>query len=240
MAFDEKEYRRNYYAKNKEHIKAINKEWKAKNPERNRAAVQEWYAKNREYRLSQKREYWAKNKQRFKTKARERSKTPEYRARQRERERTPERKARRRELAQTPKYRAWRLEYDRKNRERLNVCDKKWREDNAARYIFNHCKKRAEIKGIKFSLTLKWIETRLAAGICERTGHTFTYTIGSRDCRNPWFPSIDRIDSSLGYTKDNCQIVCLIYNIAKNRWTDAIMLEMVMSTIEYRENDPLA
>lgn len=32
----------------------------------------------------------------------------------------------------------------------------------------------------------------------------------------PFRMSIDRIDSNLGYTIENCQLVCAIFNIAKN------------------------
>lgn len=149
-------------------------------------------------------------------------------------------KLKRRELAQTPEYKARRLKYRLKNKERIKARDRKWRETNLAQYIFSACKKRAIDTGLKFSLTLKWVEKSLATGICERTGHSFVCKIGCIDERNPWFPSIDRINSLLGYTKNNCQMVCLIYNLAKNRWTDATMLEMAKSIVEYYEKDPLA
>ncbi len=32
---------------------------------------------------------------------------------------------------------------------------------------------------------------------------------------NPYYPAIDRIDSSKGYTKDNCQLVLSIFNMLK-------------------------
>jgi len=32
---------------------------------------------------------------------------------------------------------------------------------------------------------------------------------------NPYYPVIDRIDCTKGYTQDNCQLVCWMFNNAK-------------------------
>jgi len=37
---------------------------------------------------------------------------------------------------------------------------------------------------------------------------------------NPYAPSIDRIDPSLGYVPDNCRIVCQRYNLWKGQAAD--------------------
>lgn len=41
--------------------------------------------------------------------------------------------------------------------------------------------------------------------------------------RRPWIPSIDRIDSSKGYTKGNCRIVCCAVNIAMNNYGEDVL-----------------
>lgn len=147
-------------------------------------------------------------------------------------------KAKRRELAQTLEYKVKRQARYRKNPERFRATDRKWREKNIVKFLFNTCKNRAGNARIEFSLTESWIEKKLVTGTCERTGISFVCKIGNKDNRNPWFPSIDRINSSLGYTKSNCQMVCLAYNLGKNNWTDAVVLKMAKALVEYSK-DPL-
>lgn len=140
---------------------------------------------------------------------------------------------------QTPEYRQKRRDRDKRNREKRNAQDRKWRETNIVKFLFAHCKKRACKAGIEFLLTPLWIEKKLAVGVCERTGVSFVLKIGNKYDRNPWFPSIDRVNPLFGYTENNCQMVCLIYNLGKNRWTDAVMLEMAIALVgSYK--DPLA
>jgi len=81
--------------------------------------------------------------------------------------------------------------------------------------LLRHAEKRAQKRGRVFELDLQWIEDQLLDGVCQRSGIPIVY-----ERNNPWAPSIDRIDSSGGYTKTNSQIVCAIYNFAKNEFTD--------------------
>lgn len=64
-----------------------------------------------------------------------------------------------------------------------------------------------------------WLDSRIAeiGYRCELSGVKFNMD----DSRSPAHPSIDRIDSSGGYTKDNCQIVCCSINYAKSNRTQA-------------------
>ena len=61
------------------------------------------------------------------------------------------------------------------------------------------------------TLTVEWIEQRLLQGVCEVTGIAFE----RKGDRRPFMPSIDRIDSSKGYTPENCRVVLWIINAAK-------------------------
>ena len=63
---------------------------------------------------------------------------------------------------------------------------------------------------------------------CAISGIEFESTpngIGLRG-RSPWSVSIDRIDSLGGYTQDNVQIVCLIYNLCKSSWSHNEVLKL--------------
>jgi hypothetical protein len=55
---------------------------------------------------------------------------------------------------------------------------------------------------------------------CAVTGLRFSNEVIAN--RRPYAPSIDRIDSALGYTKDNCRLVCAAVNIALNVWGETV------------------
>ncbi len=82
------------------------------------------------------------------------------------------------------------------------------------------CSKRAKQKGLAFELDLPYVITLLEKQgyCCCLTGLQFQYQNISGYHRNPYAPSIDRIDSRQGYTKGNVRIVCVSVNIALNEW----------------------
>ena len=109
-----------------------------------------------------------------------------------------------------------------------------------ARVLWNNAYSRSKKKKIPFNLTITWIEDRLREGICSVTGLPFEikqYTKnGNLDKVSPYAPSIDRIDSSLGYTMDNVQIVLTNYNKFKSdaRTEDSII---IARALVYRTKD---
>ncbi len=46
----------------------------------------------------------------------------------------------------------------------------------------------------------------------------------------PLSPSIDRIDNRFGYTRKNIRIVALIYNLARNSWTDEVVNKSILQS----------
>ena len=87
--------------------------------------------------------------------------------------------------------------------------------------LLSRSKRRAEQNGWGYDLDYDWLMEKMTSGRCSVTDVDLVIA----GDKNPWQPSIDRIDSSKGYTKDNCQIVCWIYNRAKNDdGHDAVML----------------
>jgi hypothetical protein len=69
---------------------------------------------------------------------------------------------------------------------------------------------------------------KIAPGACELTGVAFSYDKNTNYYSNPKCPSIDRIDSSKGYYKDNVQIVLNWINRAKNEYSMQDFSEMLL------------
>lgn len=78
-------------------------------------------------------------------------------------------------------------------------------------------------RGIHFELTQDDLHRMLneCGWQCSVSGQPFTLEVISG--KRPYAPSIDRIDSSKGYTADNCRIVCVAVNYAMNVWGEAIL-----------------
>lgn len=65
-------------------------------------------------------------------------------------------------------------------------------------------------------------------GICILSGIPFVMDIVS----SPLRPSLDRIDSTKGYVKDNVQFVCSVINIMKNKLDETIFIQLCESVVE--------
>lgn len=88
--------------------------------------------------------------------------------------------------------------------------------------VFNRARQSAEKRGMPFNLTVKWVENKIKEG-CAITRQPFDL---STTAHRPFSPSIDRKDSSRGYTIANCHIVYLIYNYAKNEFSHKDVLKL--------------
>lgn len=99
----------------------------------------------------------------------------------------------------------------------------RWNAENQvkvrAQRLYGNAQKRAKTNGWPapdFGST--WLEEKIRSGYCEVTGIPFDLTSQSSDtvhAKNPWVPSIDRIDSAKPYVKENVQLVVYMYNVCK-------------------------
>ena len=105
-----------------------------------------------------------------------------------------------------------------------NACYKKqWNKENRvklrAQRLHGNAQKRAKANGWPVpNFDSLWIEEKILFGFCEVTGIKFdldTQISNSVHAKNPWVPSLDRIDSSKPYTKDNVHLVVYMYNVCK-------------------------
>lgn len=68
---------------------------------------------------------------------------------------------------------------------------------------------------------------RETGGRCEVSGLTLADDVlGHGAAPRPFQPSVDRIDSTLGYTKDNCRLVCWAVNCFCGTWGLEIATEI--------------
>jgi len=84
--------------------------------------------------------------------------------------------------------------------------------------LWYSAKLRARAKNLEFTLSREFVEKGVLNGKCAVTKLKFSKKSSSKTHRS-FAASIDRIDSKLGYTDSNCQIVCWIYNRAKGNGT---------------------
>lgn len=92
--------------------------------------------------------------------------------------------------------------------------------------LLTKARARAKHYGQPFELDHAWVEEQLAKydWKCSVTGMPLSFDKTEDSWSRPWAPSIDRVDSLLGYTRTNSRIVCWAYNIAKAQWSDEIVL----------------
>jgi len=102
--------------------------------------------------------------------------------------------------------------------------------------IYNTTKKNAAKRGRPFSLTPTQFNQLVerANSCCMMTGIPFE-TKWYDGCRRPFMPSIDRIDSSKGYTEGNVRLVCVLVNLAMNEWGIEPLLRVARNLVAREE-----
>lgn len=78
------------------------------------------------------------------------------------------------------------------------------------------------------TLTLKHVQSGIERGHCAVTGIAFDLSDNHQQitgrAKNPYAPSLDRINPRLGYTDDNTRIVIWQYNLMKGELSDSELL----------------
>jgi len=92
--------------------------------------------------------------------------------------------------------------------------------------------KKGKRANLEKTLVLQDILPILEIGKCELTGLPFDFIPSKNSFRNLYSPSLDRIDSSKGYTKDNVRIVLSSVNCALGEYTDEEMLPILEAMVK--------
>lgn len=86
------------------------------------------------------------------------------------------------------------------------------------RRLIYYSKVRAKEKNIEHTITKEWLKEKLKEDKCELTKLPFSYDLDKP--RNPFGPSIDRIDITKGYTPENCRLVLWAVNTGLGHYTE--------------------
>ena len=117
---------------------------------------------------------------------------------------------------------ATRQKYREANRSELRSKRRRYREtpEGRAVLLIQSARARAGKKGVPFDPALRsFVAAAIAGGLCSVTGIPFVLdSTGDSAVKHPLAPSIDRIDSSKGYTADNVRVVCWAVNAACSTW----------------------
>ena len=107
-----------------------------------------------------------------------------------------------------------------------------------AKDLFVKVKKGAKARGFDNLLTVEDIETMLedSNGQCSLTGIRFNANWDTAKRIRPFYPSIDRINPDLGYTKENCRVVAACVNIALNNFGDDILHKIADGLVRTRRD----
>lgn len=105
-----------------------------------------------------------------------------------------------------------------------------------ARSLLHNARKSSKSKNMECSLTLEHIIQGIESERCPVTGVRFdlgnSYQIVSGTKKNPFAPSLDRIDPKLGYTNQNVRIVIWQYNLMKGELSDSQVLYLCGKIME--------
>jgi len=100
--------------------------------------------------------------------------------------------------------------------------------------ILESAKRRTKEKGFtEFNLDYDFVYSLISYGKCIVTNIHFILENKNNSFTNPYAPSLDRIDSSKGYTKDNVRAVIWQYNTMKGELTDEQVLEICKAVIKH-------
>lgn len=100
--------------------------------------------------------------------------------------------------------------------------------------LYRRLRTNAKSRGIDLGITKQDVMEMIdaAGNKCTLTGIPFSILKDERYRVRPWAPSIDRIDSTQGYTKQNCRVVCAYVNSALNEYGEELLLMIAKGLIK--------
>jgi hypothetical protein len=122
------------------------------------------------------------------------------------------------------RYQKYRTEYLRRRRAQSEEAYSR------LRAILTAARDRATAKGLPFTIDMEWLLARYdeQLGCCALTGIILRFEVNESGQRfhQPYSPSLDQIIPGGGYTPDNTRLVCVVVNLALNRFGEEVLREM--------------
>lgn len=141
-------------------------------------------------------------------------------------------------------------DYRLKHREHLDEVNRKWREENRGyiaayrdkrfRTPFGRCviltraaRKRAKKRNLPYNLDYGFVYKMWEKqnGVCAMTGIPFTIDSEEKGKTQPFAPSIDRIDPSLGYTRENVRLICYVVNCCLHDFGEEVFCALARNLV---------
>lgn len=116
----------------------------------------------------------------------------------------------------------WMAKNPKRAKNLYNEANRARKAKDPVKVFFTNLQARALRQRGHFGLSLEQVRQLMAPMVCSQTGHELSWEwhgVGP----NPWAPSVDRIDSSIGYEMGNIQVVSWIYNRCKGEWPDDVV-----------------
>ena len=127
--------------------------------------------------------------------------------------------------------------YRNETKRKLNSKKRALTPRGRALYMLKNCKQSFERRNIFFDLVLEDILPAVEAGHCELTGLPFDFKPSKEKSKNPYAPSVDRIDSDKGYTRDNVRVVLWAVNQALGECSDEESLPILKALVNALEKN---
>lgn len=106
--------------------------------------------------------------------------------------------------------------------------------------IFKAAQDRAKRANLPFTITREWVTNQweIQQGKCKVTGIPITLNVNENGEKfyAPFNPSLDQIHAGRGYTPENTRLICVIVNLALNKFGDEAFDAMCRAYITNPEN----
>lgn len=106
----------------------------------------------------------------------------------------------------------------------------RYRSENPHMYLYHTTKSRAKRRGLTFDIDAAFVKKLLEPMTCSVTGMKLCHKDhhDPKDIRKYNIPSIDRIDNTKGYTKDNIRVVSWWYNRSRSEMDDGDNIKLIL------------
>lgn len=108
---------------------------------------------------------------------------------------------------------------------RPETAERLKRIEAAARTAVGRARSRARAKKLECDIDSQWAIAQLKGSDykCPLSGVPFLEGIETKSFMRPFAPSVDRINPSVGYTKENCRLIIFALNAMISDWGEEIM-----------------